>query len=96
MDSAASIPIFHRDIKSSNILLDDKFSAKISDLGTSVTVPFDKAPITTAVPGTFGDLDPEYFQSNPQVEAEAKRDDVFAAARLAKSCLGLNGKEDLQ
>lgn len=30
---------------------------------------------------------------DPQVEAEAKRDDVFAGARLAKSCLRLNGEK---
>ncbi|XP_020234767.1 wall-associated receptor kinase-like 2 [Cajanus cajan] len=64
MHFSASIPIFHRDIKPTNILLDSNYSAKVSDFGTSRSVPVDKTHLTTAVGGTFGYIDPEYFQSS--------------------------------
>ena len=49
LHSAASLPIYYRDIKSTNILLDDKYRAKIADFGTSRSIAIDQTHLTTVV-----------------------------------------------
>ncbi|GLT91420.1 hypothetical protein SLE2022_093080 [Rubroshorea leprosula] len=55
--------VVHRDIKSSNILIDDNFDAKISDFGLAKLLGDGKSYITTRVMGTFGYVAPEYANS---------------------------------
>ncbi|ESR58210.1 protein kinase domain-containing protein [Citrus sinensis] len=52
--------VVHRDVKSSNILLDRQWNARVSDFGLAKLLCSERSYVTTRVMGTFGYVAPEY------------------------------------
>ncbi|XP_024011594.1 probable LRR receptor-like serine/threonine-protein kinase PAM74 isoform X2 [Eutrema salsugineum] len=66
LHSGCTPPIVHRDIKTTNILLDEQLKAKLADFGLSRSFPVGghESHVSTVIAGTPGYLDPEYYRTS--------------------------------
>lgn len=77
--------VIHRDIKTSNIMLDANFNARLGDFGLARLMDHDKSPDCTLTAGTMGYLAPEYVQYGKATE----KTDVFSfGVVLLEICSG--------
>ncbi|PIN26206.1 Serine/threonine protein kinase [Handroanthus impetiginosus] len=71
--------VLHRDIKSSNVMLDSNFNVKLGDFGLARLMDHELGPQTTGVVGTLGYLAPEYVSTG----RASKESDVYSFGVVA-------------
>ncbi|GAU17333.1 hypothetical protein TSUD_110500, partial [Trifolium subterraneum] len=85
--------VIYRDFKTSNILLDSDYNAKLSDFGLAKDGPTgDKSHVSTRVMGTYGYAAPEYLATDSRLEGQYSSDESYRVATLALRCLSTESK----